>query len=453
MHIAIITAGGAGMFCGSCMHDNTWARALMDAGTEVSLIPTYTPIRVDEQDVSERKVFLGGLNVYMEHKSRLWRKLPRVLTRPLDHPAVLRMLSRLSISNDAAKLGDLTLDMLSGESGPLARDVDELARHIAERLRPDVVIFSNALLVGALRRLKERFAGPVYCMLQGDDVFTDGLPLTHRQRVIDAVSSRAQEFDGFFTHTRFYRDHMAAYLSLPLERFHVLPLGIDTSEHDGFAVEAGSSKDRPFSIGYFARVAPEKGLHHLIDAALLLNERQSGRFIVRVGGYLAGQHRPYLEQIRNAAAPLGTAFEYVGSPATLAEKSEFYRSLDVLSVPTEFLEPKGLYVLEALLNGVPVIQPAHGAFPELIEQTGGGLLVEPGNPAALTDALESLMEEPARRRELASAGAASVRARLNLPAMAAATLEAISFSPGDGHRATSPPTASSAPADSTSVET
>ncbi|MFT5325958.1 MAG: hypothetical protein ACI8P0_003832, partial [Planctomycetaceae bacterium] len=50
MHVAIITAGGAGMFCGSCMHDNTWARALRDAGHDVILIPTYTPIRVDEED-------------------------------------------------------------------------------------------------------------------------------------------------------------------------------------------------------------------------------------------------------------------------------------------------------------------------------------------------------------------------------------------------------------------
>src|SRR5690606_32252317 len=104
MHIAIITAGGAGMFCGSCMHDNTWARALMAAGAEVSLIPTYTPIRVDEQDVSDRRVFMGGLNLYLEHKSRLWRRLPRAITRPLDHPGVLRLLSKLSISSDAADL-------------------------------------------------------------------------------------------------------------------------------------------------------------------------------------------------------------------------------------------------------------------------------------------------------------------------------------------------------------
>lgn len=456
MHIAIITAGGAGMFCGSCMHDNTWARALLAAGAEVSLIPTYTPIRVDEQDVSDRRVFMGGLNLYLEHKSRVWRRLPRAITRPLDHPAVLRLLSKLSISSDAADLGDLTLDMLAGESGPLARDVDELADHIATHLKPNVVIFSNALLVGALRRLKERFAGPVYCTLQGDDVFTDALPDSHRQRVIEAISQRAAQFDGFFTHSRFYRDFMADYLRLPVERFRLIPLGIDltgyadalapagrisnlsrSTSDPGTASDITSTSDavttdgleirptdeHPFTIGYFARIAPEKGLQRLVDAALLLHERRPGEFVIKVGGYLGGQNRRYFDAVRRAAAPLGDAFEYVGSPDTHAEKVAFYCSLDVLSVPTEFLEPKGLYVLEALACGVPVVQPAHGAFPELVEATGGGLLVEPGNPAALADGLERLLESADLRRELGEAGRRNVLELYSPQRMAEATLE------------------------------
>lgn len=423
MHIAIITAGGAGMFCGSCMHDNTWARALMAAGAEVSLIPTYTPIRVDEEDVSDRRVFMGGLNLYLEHKSKLWRKLPRAFTRPLDHPALLRLISRLSISNDAADLGDLTLDMLAGESGPLARDVDELTWHIATTLRPDVVIFSNALLVGALRRLKERFAGPVYCTLQGDDVFTEALPASHRLRVIEAISQRAAQFDGFFAHTRFYRDYMADYLKLPLERFSLIPLGIDLT---GYAdVASHSAESRPFTIGYFARIAPEKGLQQLVDAALLLHQRRPGGFVLKVGGYLGGAHRRYFDAVRRTAAPLGKAFEYVGSPDSHEQKVEFYRSLDVLSVPTEFQEPKGLYVLEALACGVPVVQPAHGAFPELVEATGGGLLVEPGSPAALADGLERLLEDAGLRRQLAHTGRRNVLELYSPQRMAEATLQAL----------------------------
>src|SRR5688500_6250360 len=100
MHIAIVTAGGAGMFCGSCMHDNTWARALRGVpGVDVTLIPTYTPIRVDEENVSVDRVFLGGLNVYLEHKYRFWGKIPRRLTHWLDASWLINLAAGLSISN------------------------------------------------------------------------------------------------------------------------------------------------------------------------------------------------------------------------------------------------------------------------------------------------------------------------------------------------------------------
>ena len=125
------------------------------------------------------------------------------------------------------------------------------------------------------------------------------------------------------------------------------------------------------------------------------------------------------------ARPLGNAFEYIGSPATHAEKVAFYKSVDVLSVPTEFLEPKGLYVLEALANGVPVVQPRHGAFPELVEATGGGRLVTPGVADELADALEELMLDPDTRYSLGATGQINVREQFNPQVMAAATLDVL----------------------------
>ncbi len=421
MHIALLTAGGAGMFCGSCMHDNTWARALLDAGCEVSLIPTYTPIRVDERDVSDRHVYLGGINVYLDHRIGVWRKLPRGLTRWLDAPWAINLATRFSARNDARRLGDLALAMLSGEQGPQRREINELAACVGRDLKPDVVIFSNALLVGALRRLKEEFDGPVYCTLQGDDVFLDALPESHRQRAIDTVSERAQEYDGFLVHSRFYREHMSRFLDLPEERFHQVPLGISLEGHDG---RPGQREGQPFTVGYFARIAREKGLHHLVNAFLLLHKRHPAARL-RVGGYLGKAQRSYFREVERAARSLGKAFEYVGSPAAHADKVAFYKGLDVLSVPTEFLEPKGLYVLEALANGVPVVQPRHGAFPELIEATGGGRLVEPRDPQALADALEELLDDPEQRYTLGAQGQINVREQFNPQVMAAETLRVL----------------------------
>ncbi|QDU39377.1 D-inositol 3-phosphate glycosyltransferase [Maioricimonas rarisocia] len=406
------------MFCGSCMHDNTWARALMAAGCQVSLIPTYTPIRVDEANVSSPRVFLGGLNVYLDYRYRFWQRIPRKIARVLDQPWLINLATKISVSNDAAELGDLTLAMLEGESGPHHREVAELAEYVCA-LEPDVVIFSNALLAGALREVRKVCRGPIYCTLQGDDVFLDSLPEDYRQQAIEAVAGRAVEFDGFMTHSRFYRDYIARYLQLDSTKFGLLPLGIDLDGHDGVA---GERNGQPFTVGYFARIAPEKGLRHLAEAFCVLHQRRPEARL-RVGGYLAPQNRSYLREVQKLLRPVGDAFEYVGSPATHEEKVRFLRSIDVLSVPTEFQEPKGLYVLEALANGRPVVQPRHGAFPELIEATGGGRLVEPRDPVALADALEELADQPETCETLGTTGQTNVRAKFSPPAMAQATIE------------------------------
>ena len=406
------------MFCGSCMHDNTWARALMAAGAEVSLIPTYTPIRVDEDNVSSSRVFFGGINVYLASKWRFWNALPSFLKRWLDRPAIIRWATRKAVSNDAAQLGQLTLDMLAGESGPQREQVEELTRFLGEQLRPDVVVFSNALLAGSIRRIKQVFAGPVLCVLQGDDIFLDALPDSHREPVLQALRDRARDFDGFITHSRYYAEHMATELAVPLDRFHQLPLGIDLTGHDGQPRPAGD----PFTIGYFARLCPEKGLHLLVEAFIRFHAKHP-RTRLRVGGYLGERDQLFFQQVRAQAAHLGSAIEFVEHIDTHEQKVAFLKSLDVLSVPTTYREPKGLSILEALANGVPVVQPAHGAFPELIAATQGGLLFEPGNVDDLVAKWESLLLNPDERSRLAITGQARVRESFSSSVMAEQSLQ------------------------------
>jgi glycosyltransferase involved in cell wall biosynthesis len=419
MHIALITAGGAGMFCGSCMHDNTLARALMAAGHEVSLIPTYTPIRVDERDVSEGRIFLGGINIYLDALFPGWRYIPRAAVRWLDSPALIRLFSGFAVSPDARKLGKLTVSLLQGEKGPEAREVDELAQFLG-RLSPDVICFSNALLAGVLPRLKRDFAGRIFCLLQGDDIFLDGLVEPYRQQALELLRDHARLFDGFLVHSAYYRDFMAALLQLPLEKMHVAPLGIDLAGHDGLPKrDAGD----PFTIGYFARICPEKGLHQLVDAFRIVHQAHP-RTRLLAAGYLGARDQSYLAELSKGAADLGGAFRYVGSPAGHAEKVEFLKSLDVLSVPTVYREPKGLYVLEALANGVPVVQPRHGAFPEMLEVTGGGLLVNALDTADLARGLIEVLSSPDQRFEMAQRGHAAVCARFDPATMADATLRA-----------------------------
>jgi glycosyltransferase involved in cell wall biosynthesis len=407
MHIAIVTAGGAGMFCGSCMHDNTLARALIGLGHEVSLVPTYTPIRVDEENVSSPKVLLGGVNVYLDAMVPLWSRLPRFLTSWLDSPRLLSAVSRLAVSSDAHKLGKLTVALLRGDEGPEQREVADFARVLGREIRPDVICYSNALLAGTLPRLKKEYDGPVFCLLQGDDIFLQDLPEPYREQSLALIRQHVREFDGFLFHSAYYRDFMGDMLAIPAGRSAVVPLSLDLQGHDG---EPRARTEGLFTVGYFARICPEKGLHRLIDAFRILHARQPATRLV-AGGYLGTRDRAYFERLVRETADLGDAFTYAGSPPDHAGKVAFLKSLDVLSVPTTYREPKGLYVLEALANGVPVVQPRHGAFPELLELTGGGLLVEPEKPLELAQALESLMLDEPRRLQLARTGWETVRSR------------------------------------------
>jgi len=415
-HVAILTAGGAGMFCGSCLHDNTWARVLQQAGYEVSLVPAYTPIRVDEENLSSSRVVFGGVNVYLNSRWKWWRALPASLKTWLDHPRVIGGLTRWGLSTEARELGEITLAMLDGENGPNRAAGEDLAHYFAT-LRPDVVLFTNALLSGGLRALRKTSSARMLCILQGDDIFLEGLSEPYKSQILQRMRERAAEFDGFVVHSRYYRDFMADYLRLPRERFHSIPLTIDCSKHDG---QPRPTLQNPPVIGYFARVCEEKGLHRLVEAAVKLR-RQRPQFKVLAAGYLAPERRPYLESVKMLAQPLGNDFQYLGSPETHADKVAFLKSLDVLSVPTVYHEPKGLYALEAMANGVPVILPSHGAFPELIESTGGGLLFPSNDLDALVDGLDRLLTDDALRRGAAESGWQGVRKLHDFAALATAS--------------------------------
>ena len=400
MKIAIITAGGAGMFCGSCMQDNTLVRALRMAGTDALLLPTYTPIRVDEENASDSRVFLGGINVYLDSKLPGWRFLPRSMKRWLDRPSIVKWLSKRSSSTNAADLGALTIDLLKGNQGPQRQEIQELIHYLVHDLRPDVVLFSNALLSGVVPELRRQFSGQLFCLLQGDDIFLDALPEPWKSRAMQLVRSNASHFDRVLTHSQYYSGFMQKYLSLPAEKLTTIPLTIDDAE---VADSHVSNRDEAaptsmITVGYFARICPEKGAFRFLDAAAAtLKSRDDLRFVI--GGFLPELHRAAFEKcLKPIQSAFGDRLHWAGSPADRVGKMQLIRSFHWLCVPTIYHEPKGLYVLEAALAGVPSIVPNHGAFPERIQSVGGGLLYDPSEKNSLETILSSLHTETATPR-------------------------------------------------------
>ena len=168
-----------------------------------------------------------------------------------------------------------------------------------------------------------------------------------------------------------------------------------------------------------------KGLHVLAEAYIRLRrETEFSGAKLEAAGYLAPEHREYLRGIesRMREAGLGDEFCYRGV-LDRRQKIDFLQKLNILSVPATYDEPKGIFLLEAMANGVPVVQPRRGAAREILQKTGGGILVEPNDTASLGQGILSLWKDPALAEELGKRGAQGVREHYSASRMAARALE------------------------------
>lgn len=410
------------MYCGSCLRDNAMATELMARGHDVMLLPVYTPTFTDEPNVSRDHVVLGGISAYLEQYVPFFRKTPRWLDRLWDSKVVLSLASRRSISTNPKMLGEMTVSVLKGEGGYQSKEIDKFIDWVKDQAPPDVVNLPYSLLLGMAKPLRESLKAPILCTLQGEDLFLDGLQEPYRTEAKDLIRKNLPYVDLFLSVSEYYADFMPGYLGIPREKIQVVPLGINPH---GFELRE-TNRSGPFTIGFLARIAPEKGLHVLAEAYRML--RQSGelpeaRF--ETAGYMATDCKPYLEKIQKRLkdAGLGDEFHYRGV-LDRDEKIAFLRGLDVMSVPATYDEPKGVSLLEALACGVPLVQPRRGSFTEIVENTGGGLLVQPDDPEQLADAILKLFKSKQLAEELSANGFHGVREHYTASSMADKVLEA-----------------------------
>jgi glycosyltransferase involved in cell wall biosynthesis len=388
------------MYCGSCFRDNGLAAELIKRGHDVTLIPVYTPTRTDEENVSRHDVLFGGISVYLQQYSSLFRRTPRFLDRLWDSPRVIEAFSGRGISPDARGLGEMTISTLQGEQGVLRKEFDKLVEWTRDEPPPDVINIPNSLLIAMAKPLKRAFRRPVVCTLQGEELFLSALDVAYRDRAVALIREQIGDVDHFIAVSEYGARFMRDFLRIPDDRLSVVPLGINMT---GFE-RRSRERDEVYRIGYFARVAPEKGLHVLSEAYVQFRRRTgNARSALQVAGYLAPNHRGYLAESHDILkrAGFGNEFTYHGA-LDRDNKQAFLRGLDVLSVPATYDEPKGMFLLEAMASGVPVVQPRRGSFTEMVEKTGGGLLVAPDNAQAIADGLHQLWADRALLARLAS---------------------------------------------------
>jgi glycosyltransferase involved in cell wall biosynthesis len=422
VRILYITAGAAQMYCGSCLRDNALASELLARGHDAVLVPLYTPTLTDEPNVSRERVFFGGISVYLQQHSSIFRRTPWLLDRLWDSTPVLKLAARRSIQTSPQMLGELTVSMLRGGEGNQRKELRKMLEWLRGEPPFDVVSLPNTLLIGLARPIKEATRRPLVCTLQGEDLFLEGLPEDYRRQSLELIRENVAHVDTFISISDYYAGFMQGYLGIPESKIRVVPLGINLRGYEARVREPSET----FTVGYFARVAPEKGLHLLAQAYEHLRREHADFSPARleVAGYLGAEHKAYLQDIEGRMKQAGRAgeFNYRGA-LSREEKINFLRSLDVLSVPATYDEPKGIFLLEAMACGLPVVQPRRGAFTEILQKTGGGLLVEPDDAPGLAGGILRLRRDPSLAQELGAQGARAVREHYNVALMAERTLE------------------------------
>jgi glycosyltransferase involved in cell wall biosynthesis len=266
---------------------------------------------------------------------------------------------------------------------------------------------------------------PVVCTLQGEELFLDGLQEPYRSEALQLIRASVAHVDAFVAVSHYGAEFMAEYLSIPRDKIHVVPLGIQPGD---FAARNGQPDSETFTVGYLGRIAPEKGLHLLAEAYKLFRERHAdANARLEAAGWMPPEGNAYLAEIEEKLSEWGlrAEFHYHGE-LDRQGKGDFLRRLTVFSMPATYPEPKGLTILEAMAAGVPVIQPRYGSFPEMVERTGGGILVEPNDAASLAKGLSTLYQNSEMTADLGRKGAAGVQPHYAVARMAERAIEVYS---------------------------
>jgi len=339
--------------------------------------------------------------------------------------AILRLMPRFDIGSavDPKANAEMTISMLKGEDGNQHELLQELVGWIKSTYQPDIIHITNTLLIGVAREFKRSLQVPITCGLHGEDIFLEGMPQPYQNEALRLIRERAHDVDRFLAISTYYAEMFSNWVGLDRSKIDVVWPGIALDDYRKLTAEP--STPRPLTIGFLARFVPEKGLHLLVDAFIRL--ARSGEFPnlrLLAGGYLSRAYNTYINGIRKTIKDNGLE-DRIKLLGTLerAEKLNFFRQIDVFSVPATYREPKGISILEALASGLPVVQPDHGAYPEWVNATQGGLLHRPHDSADLADKLATLLRDADLRKRMGRQAQRAAWGKFSSEHMAAATLE------------------------------
>lgn len=408
--IQIVPGFGGTFYCGNCLRDSALVQSLRNEGHDALTVPMYLPLTLNGQTKpDEVPVFYGAVILYLKQNYPWLRSMPGFMERFLNSKAILSYAAHKAGSTRATGLEEMTESMLLGSEGNQHQELEELVDFLKKE-KPDVVHLSNALLLGLAERIKEEVKTPVIFSLQDEDVWVDAMHESFRERIWELMAQKGEDVDGFIAVSHFYAGVMQQRMKIPDEKLHVVYIGVNAD-----AYEPTRLATNPPAIGYLSRMNEENGFELLIDAFLELKQNNSfAPLRLYATGGMTGDDKPFInKQMQKLKQANLSGQVEIMHDFRQDQLSDFFRKITLLSVPVLKGEAFGLYQLEALASGVPLVQPALGAFPEIIEATGGGVVYRPNTSSALAAKLSDVLGSAEQIEQMSTEGIKAVRRQFN----------------------------------------
>ena len=409
--VFLVTSSGGSFYCSNCYRDMLYFTAVrINEGVESSAIPLYLPPeKIYVESGFDQNVFFGAISLYIRERVHFLSKMPAFLDRILDSGPLLRLAAQRAGTTRSEGLEDLTLNMISSHVSTRENEIKRLVRYMNRNGKPDVIHLSNALVIGLAGQIKKELDVKIVCSLQNEDDWLNEMAEPYQSKAWKMIEEEAEHVDGFVCPSRYFRDFFLSRAAIPAEKIHIIPSGIETWDH-----VPSQAKDRAQAIGFFSRVSYHNGFDKLVDAFLLLKKENGFKDLELhvCGGYTADDKPFIAEQIKKVKDSGYREYIRIFPGFQGRGKIDFLDSIDIMSVPVRKYDGYGLYILEANVASVPVVQPATGAFPEILDATGGGVIYNPDTVEALAENLRSLLLDPSKARELGETGRKNVLGKL-----------------------------------------
>lgn len=409
--VQIIPGSGGSFYCGNCLRDSKYVDALRKLGHDVIKVPMYLPLFSDEHDITDVPIFYGAISTYLKQVYPIFRKAPKWFDRLLNSKPMMKIAASQAGSTRAKGLEDMTISMLLGEQGEQKEELDKMVDWIVEHCQPDVIHISNALLLGLAKRLKEKTGVPVLCSLQDEDVWVDAMQAQFQQKIWDLMHERAKDVDAMVAVSNYFADTMKKLMNISDDKMHTFYLGVDTEDYPFIPV-----KEKPRNVGYISRMCHKDGFDIAVDAFIELKKKPGFDDVKLIAtGGLTGDDKKFLKEQKHKIKDnnLENSFEII-EEFEGDTRHNFFKKVSMVSVPVRIGEAFGMYLLESMASGVPVVQPSLGAFPEIVDISGGGVNYKPNTPKKLSETWAELLNNPDRLEELSKAGCQGTKEKFNI---------------------------------------